>query len=161
MSIFLLADELIMIYFANRNFSIWLIMSCLQECQSTLLKLQGVQVSMPFSTSMSQALNLIKYYWSMTLFLPKSSMNIIFINNSEEFGQILWKFLIFHFILIEYCAYPWFWLLTFGFLVGHSIDFTIKFLFGKKIFHVWEEKESLINSIWWGKVPVRCWQKMR
>ena len=31
---------------------------------------------------------------------------------------------------------------------------------GKKITYVWEEKESLVNSIWWCLVPLRCWQKM-
>ena len=31
-----------------------------------------------------------------------------------------------------------------------------KFLLGKKIIHVWEEKESLITSIWWDLVPVTC-----
>ena len=80
-------------------------------------------------------------------------MNMIFIKNFEEFGHVFGKLLIFLFILIKYCAFPWFWLLTLRGLVGHHIDFTYKFLLGKKIAHVLEEKESLINSIWWGLVP--------
>jgi len=30
---------------------------------------------------------------------------------------------------------------------GLNIDFSVKFLFGKKIAHVWEGEESLIASI--------------
>ena len=33
--------------------------------------IQGVSVKVTFSPSMSQGLNLIKYWWSMTLFLPR------------------------------------------------------------------------------------------
>ena len=67
-----------------------------------------------------------------------------------------WNFPI---ILIKYCCYPQFLFLTLRDPKGHHIDFSWKFLLGKKIahvVHVWEEKESLINSIWWGLVPVTC-----
>ena len=35
-------------------------------------------------------------------------MKMIFIKNFEEFGHVFGKLLIFLFILIKYCAYPWF-----------------------------------------------------
>ena len=37
-------------------------------------KIQGVSVKVPFSPSMSQGLNLIKYWWSMTLSLPRHGL---------------------------------------------------------------------------------------
>ena len=46
-------------------------------------------------------------------------------------------------ILIEYCAYPWFWIQTLGSLVGHTIEFIIVHVIGKKIAHALEE-----NSHW-------------
>ena len=46
-------------------------------------------------------------------------------------------------ILIEYCAYPWFWIQTLGSLEGHTIEFIIVHVIGKKIAHALEE-----NSHW-------------
>ena len=62
---------------------------------------------------------------------------------------------------MEYFAYPWFWIQTFGGLawLDIDIDFTRKFLLDSKISHIWEEQESSINRIWWGLVNVRCYQK--
>ena len=49
-------------------------------------------------------------------------------------------------ILLKYCQYPLFWLLTLGGPVGHDIDLTSEFLLGTEIAHVWEENESLVIS---------------
>ena len=47
---------------------------------------------------------------------------------------------------VKYFQYPSFWLLNLRDPGGHDINFSLKFMLGKKIAHVWEEVESLIIS---------------
>ena len=50
----------------------------------------------------------------------------------------------FSLILLKYCQYPLFWLLTLGGPVGQNINLRSEFLLGTEIAHVWEENESLV-----------------
>ena len=59
-------------------------------------------------------------------------------------------------ILLKYCQYPLFWLLTLGGPVGHDIDLTSEFLLGTEIAHVWEENESLVIRYCGIQGPIRA-----
>ena len=49
--------------------------------------------------------------------------------------------------ILEYSQYPIFWLITCSGPAGHTFDLTSELLLGTEIAHVWEENESLVNSI--------------
>ena len=74
-------------------------------------------------------------------------MKTIFNKKVKSLVQNFVKIPIFSPIFIKYCQYFWFWLLTWGGSVGHTIDLNSEFLLGTKIAHVWEENESLVISI--------------
>ena len=82
-------------------------------------------------------------------------MKTIFNQKFKRFVPNLVRISIFSLILIKYCQYPLFCLLTWGGPVGHTIDLISEFLLGTKIAHVWEENESLDISICWVQVPER------
>ena len=72
--------------------------------------------------------------------------------------KILHKFVripFFLFNLIKYFQYPSFWPLTLCGPIDHNIDLASEFLLGTEIAHVWEENESLVNSIGGSKVAIR------
>ena len=87
-------------------------------------------------------------------------METIFIQKFKRFYPNFVKIPIFPFILIKYCQYLKFLLLTLGGPVGHYIDLTSEFLLGTEIAHVWEENESLVISNCGIEVPIRgSWKK--
>ena len=74
----------------------------------------------------------------------RSWLETIFIQKLKRFYPNFVKIPIFPFILIKYCQYLLFWLLTLGGPVAHYIDLTLEFLLGTEIAYVWEENESLV-----------------
>ena len=84
----------------------------------------------------------------------RSWLETIFIQKFKTFYPNFLKHPIFPSILIKYCLYPLFWLLTPGGPIDLITDLSSEFLLGTEIAHYKEENESLVTNIWGNTVLV-------
>ena len=89
----------------------------------------------------------------------RSWLETIFIQKFKTFYPNFLKHPIFPSILIKYCLYPLFWLLTPGGPIDLITALSSEFLLGTEIAHYKEENESLVTNIWGHTVLVMGYYK--